>query len=43
MVSVSYQYLEPFNCVQTNDWCVMELLEVELFDHLTVFKHMTDV
>ena len=28
-------------CVQTNDICKIELLEIELFDHLTVCKQMT--
>ena len=29
--------------VQTNDQCLIELLEIELFDYLTVSKEMTDV
>ena len=33
------QYLEPFSF----DFCNIELLEIELFDHLTVRKQMTDV
>ena len=33
------QYLEPFNFV---DLCKIEFLEIELFDHLTVCKQMTD-
>ena len=27
----------------TNDLCEIELFEIELFDHLTVSKQMTDV
>ena len=34
------QYLEPFNFV---DLCWIELLKIELFDHLTVCKQMTVV
>ena len=40
IVSDTQQYLELFNLV---DLCRMELLEIELFDHLTVCKQMTDV
>ena len=29
--------------MQTNDFCWIELLEIELFDHLTVCKQMTDI
>ena len=29
--------------MQTNDLCLIELLEIELFDHLTVYKQITDV
>ena len=29
--------------MQTNDLCKIELLEIELFDHLTVCKQMTNV
>ena len=29
--------------MQTNVLCCIELFEVELFDHLTVSKQMTDV
>ena len=29
--------------MQTNDLCLSELLEIELFDHLTVYKQVTDV
>ena len=29
--------------MQTNDLCKIELFEIELFDHLNVFKQMTDV
>ena len=39
IVSDTQQYLELFNF----DLCQMELLEIELFDHLTVYKQMTDV
>ena len=31
------------DCVQTNDLCQIEQLEIELFDHLTVCKQMTAV
>ena len=31
------------NCVQINHLCKTELLEIELFDHLTVCKQVTDV
>ena len=34
IVSDKYQYLEPFNFV---DLCLIELFEIELFDHLTVY------
>ena len=34
------QNLEPFNFV---DLCKTELFEIELFDHLIVYKWMTDV
>ena len=27
----------------TNELCLIELLEIELFDHLTVFKEMIDI
>ena len=40
IVSDTQQYLELFNLV---DLCQMELLEIELFDHLTACKQMTDV
>ena len=36
----SFWYL---NWVQTNDFYWIELLEIELFYHLTLCKHMTDV
>ena len=29
--------------MQTKDLCWVELLEIEPFDYLTVFKQMTDV
>ena len=32
-----------WNCVQINDLDKIDLLEIELFDHLTVCKQMTDV
>ena len=31
------------NSEKTNDSWYIELLEIELFDHLTVYKQMTDV
>ena len=31
------------SCVQTNDLCKIELLQIKLFDHLIVWKQMTDV
>ena len=34
------QFLEPFNFVNL---CKIELLKIELFDHLTVSKQMTDL
>ena len=36
----TYQYLEPFNLVEL---CLIELLEIKLFDHLTMSKVRTDV
>ena len=33
---------ELFDCVQTNDLCSIELLEIELLDDLTVCKQLTD-
>ena len=33
IVSDTLQYLEPFHLV---DLCIIELLEIELFDHLIV-------
>ena len=35
--------INHLNWVQTNDLCWIELLEIEQFDHLTVYKQMTDV
>ena len=29
--------------MQTNDLCKIELFEIELFDHLTVYKQITGV
>ena len=40
IVSDTYQYLEAFNFVDLR-WT--ESLEIELFDHLTMYKQMTDV
>ena len=40
IVSDASQYFEPFNFV---DLCKIELLEIELFNHLTVCKQRTDV
>ena len=34
--------IEVFDIVQTNILCLIELFEIELFDHLRV-KQMTDV
>ena len=31
------------NCMQTSNLCKIELFEMELFDHLTVCKQMTDI
>ena len=35
--------INNLNCVQTNDLCKIELLEIELFYQLTLYKQMTDV
>ena len=32
-----------FNWVQTNDLCLIELFEIELFDHLAVCRQLTNV
>ena len=40
IVSDTLQYLKQFNFV---DLHLTELLKIELFDHLTVCKQMTDV
>ena len=32
-----------FKLVQTNDICLIEFIEIELFDHSTVCKQMMDV
>ena len=37
------ELFDDLNCVQTSDLCYIELLKIELFDRLTVFKQMTDV
>ena len=37
------ELFDHLNCVLTNDLCWTELFEIELFDHLTVCKQMTDV
>ena len=42
---LSIGQIEPFddlNWGQTNELCLIELLEIELFDHLPVCKQMTD-
>ena len=36
-------FLTFINCVQTNILYKTELFEIDLFDHLTVCKQMTDV
>ena len=38
IVSVTEQYMEPLNCVQTNDLNQNKLFEIDLFDHLNVCK-----
>ena len=35
------KHVNNLNWVQTNDLCLIELLEIELFSHLTVCKQMT--
>ena len=40
IITDTYQYLEPSNF---GDLCKIELLEIELFNHLTVYKQMSDV
>ena len=40
ILSDTYDYLKTFNFVGL---CWIELLEIELFDNLTVCKQMTDV
>ena len=37
------ELFEILNYVQINDLRLIELLEIELFDHLTVCKQITDV
>ena len=39
----SKRYIWHLNCVQTNDLWLIDLFEIELFDHLSVCKEMTDV
>ena len=36
------ELLDYLNSVQTNDFCLIELFEIELFDLITVCKQMTD-
>ena len=35
----------PVNCVQTNDWCLIELLVIDnnTLNHLTVYKQKIDI
>ena len=40
---LSVGQIKLFDNVQTNNLCQIELLEIELFDHLPVCKQMTDV
>ena len=40
IVSDTLKYLEPFNFL---DLCEIELFKIELLDHLTVYKQMTNV
>ena len=35
--------VEHLNRVQTNDLGLIELLEIDLFDHLNVFKEMINI
>ena len=37
------ELFDYLNWVQTNELCKIELLEIELFDHLIVCKQMTDI
>ena len=37
------ELFDILNWEQTNDKSEIELLEIELLDHLTVYKQMTDV
>ena len=37
------ELFDYLNCVQTNDLCSIEFLEIELFDHLIVCNQMTVV
>ena len=37
------ELFDYLNCVKSNDLCEIELLEIELFDHFTMYKQMTDV
>ena len=43
VLSMGQIELFDIQTVQTNDLCLIELFEVELFDHLTMCKQMTDV
>ena len=40
---LSMGQVEQFDCVKANDLGLIELFEIELFDHVTVCKQMTDV
>ena len=40
---ICYKAQPDETLVQINDLCQIELLEIELFDHLTVCKAMNDV
>ena len=40
MVGDAYEYLKPFKVV---DLRYTELLEIELFDYLTVYKQIADI
>ena len=40
--ALSTSQIELFECVPANYLCQIELLEIELFDHLTIGKEMTD-
>ena len=36
------ELFDILNCVKINNICSIELLEIELFDHLIVWKEITD-